>query len=37
MKKYFIECLQQYKNHGLMDEISKVISERFIIYEKLSM
>ena len=52
MKKYFIECLQQYKKHGLIDETykiiskgtaystkeltSKVISEGFIVYEKLS-
>ena len=52
MKKYFIECLQQYKNHGLIYETykiiskgtaystkeltSKVISEGFIVYEKLS-
>ena len=51
MKKYFIEYLQQYKNHGLIDETykiiskgtaystkkltSKVISEGFIVYEKL--
>ena len=52
MKNYFIECLQQYKKHGLINEIykiiskgtayntkeltSKVISEGFIVYEKLS-
>ena len=52
MKKYFIECLQQYKTHGLIDETykiiskgtaystkeltSKVISEGFIVYGKLS-
>ena len=52
MKKYFIECLQQYKKHGLIDETykilskgtvystkeltSKIISEGFIVYEKLS-
>jgi hypothetical protein len=52
MKKYFIECLQQSKNHGLIDQTykiiskgtayntkeltSKVISEGFIVYEKLS-
>ena len=52
MKNYFIECLQQYKKHGLIDETykiiskgkaystkeltSKVISEGFIVYEKLS-
>ena len=51
MKNYFIECLQQYKKHGLVDEnykiiskgkaystkelTSKVISEGFIVYEKL--
>lgn len=51
MKKYFIECLQQYKEHGLVDEnykiiskgkvystkelTSKVISEGFVVYEKL--
>ena len=52
MKKCFIECLQQYKNHGVINEIynilskgtvsstkeltSKIISEGFIVYEKLS-
>ena len=51
MKNYFIECLQQYKEHGLVDGnykiipkgkaystkklTSKVISEGFIVYEKL--
>lgn len=51
MKNYFIECLQQYKEHKLIDEnykiiskgkaystkelTSKVISEGFIVYEKL--
>lgn len=52
MKKYFIESLQHYKKHGLIDETykiiskgtaystkeltPKVISEGFIVYEKLS-
>ena len=27
MKKYFIECLQQYKNHGLIYETYKIISK----------
>ena len=36
MKKYFIECLQHYKKHGLIDETYKIISEGFIVYEKLS-
>jgi hypothetical protein len=51
MKNYFIECLQQYKEHELVDGnykiiskgkaystkklTSKVISEGFIVYEKL--
>jgi len=52
MKNYFIECIQQYQKHGLVNEnykiiskgkaysikelTSKVISEGFIVYEKLS-
>lgn len=43
MKKYFIECLQEYQKHIVKGRIystkelsSKVISEGFIVYEKIS-
>lgn len=35
MKNYFIEYLQQYKEHKLIDENYKIISKGFIVYEKL--
>ena len=27
MKNYFIECIQEYKKHGLVDESYKIISK----------
>jgi len=43
MKKYFIECLQEYQKHivkgrtySTKELSSKLISEGFIVYEKIS-